>query len=109
MKTLQQLGISPAPAGFVGKKIEMEDVFDRDIVIHAFRITDSKYPKKNNDKRMDLQIEIDGAKRLVFTTSINLMNVMKQVGDENLPILTKIIKKKDTRAFEFADPSAQLQ
>jgi hypothetical protein len=106
MNTLKTLGIDAEPTGFVGKIIEMDYVFDKDIIIHRYEITESKYPKRNNDKLMNLQIEIDNDKRLLRTTSVGLMKVIKRVDENNgFPILTRIIKNKSTRAFEFTDPA----
>lgn len=107
MNTLQKLGIKNEPTGFIGKVIEIDEVFEKNIIIHRYQITESKYPKKNNDKLMNLQIEIDGGKRLLRTTSVGLMNVMKQVTDDSLPVLVRIIKNKSTKGFEFTEPMTE--
>jgi hypothetical protein len=104
MNTLQKLGIKNVPTGFLGKVIEIDEVFEKNIIIHRYEITESKYPKKNNDRLMNLQIEIEGDKRLLRTTSVGLMNVMRQVDGSNLPILTRIIKNRSTKGFEFTEP-----
>jgi hypothetical protein len=104
MNTLKKLGINTQPTGLVGKKIDMEDVFDKDIILHAYEIRDSKYPRKPGEKCIWMQIELEEKKRVCFTTSVVLMKTLEQVDREQFPIQTRIIKNNSNRSFEFTEP-----
>lgn len=97
MFNFKDLGIKPKENTFIGKKIEIDDVLNIEIIVQGFKIEDSK--KKQGTKYLTLQIEIDISKRVVFTGSKNLMDLISQVPDNKFPFKT-IIKKNDKR-LEF--------
>lgn len=104
MNTLQKLGIKTQASSLVGKRVDMDEVFDNNIIIHKYEVRDSKYPRKPGEKCMWLQIEMEGTMKVCFTTSVVLMNTLKLVEEASFPILTRIIKNKSSRSFEFAEP-----
>jgi len=86
----------------VGKRVDIEDIFDETIMIHRYNIVDSKFPKEGClNKCLHLQISIAGAYRVVFTISKGLMNLIKQVPEDGFPFETKIVKVKETKGFTF--------
>lgn len=99
MKNFSDLGIAPKSRRFVGKKIEMSEIIDEDIVVHSFRIEPSQYPNKRSDMVTKMQIELDGRKRVTWTTSKYLTQMLEAVPEDAFPIQTKIIK--DEKAFIF--------
>jgi len=74
---------------FNGDKISINDILNKKISIHRYSISESKY----NGNYLTIQIEIDNKDMVIFTGSNNLIQVIKQVKNENFPFET-IIKKK---------------
>ncbi|KMQ70332.1 hypothetical protein [Chryseobacterium koreense] len=97
MFNFKDLGIKPKESAFIGKKIDMEDILNLEVIVIGFEIKDST--KKANTKYLTLQIEVDGNKRVVFTGSKNLMDLISQIPKDKFPFKT-IIKKNDKR-LEF--------
>lgn len=71
------------------------------IIVHKFRITDSKFSKeKGNGKCLHMQISIDGKFHVVFTGSVALMDLIQQVPETvGFPFETKITK--ENKRFQF--------
>lgn len=93
----------------IGKGIDLEELFDRRIVIEKIKIEPTKFPGKNaSGMRMQMQVVINaefmdtpdadgdffkkdangkaiGTRRSVFTGSDNLMSEMKQVQSQWKP------------------------
>lgn len=83
---------------FVGDKIKMNKVINREIVVHDFRIEDSKYGN-TGDKCLHLQIEFNETKHVLFTGSKSLIEMIEQVPKSNFPFKTTIIKENDRPEF----------
>lgn len=100
MKKFNELGIQTTSTAFVGDKIKMNRVLNREIIVHDYKIEESVYQEKGNGKCLHLQIEIAGEKYVVFTGSKHLQNAITQVKRNDLPIETKIIKEaNDSYSF----------
>jgi hypothetical protein len=99
VKKFSDLGIIETNEAFVGKKIDVEEIFNMLIKVIAYKIEDSKYKEKGNGKRLFMQIEIDNVKRVVFTGSVNLQQIIQQVKKEDFPFEAKIVK--DDKRFKF--------
>lgn len=97
MFNFKDLGIKPMESAFVGKKIDVEDVLNLEIIVIGFEIKDST--KKANTKYLTLQVEIEETKRVIFTGSKNLMDLISQVPKDKFPFKTTI--KKNDRRLEF--------
>jgi hypothetical protein len=95
MKNFSELGIKPKENKFIGDKIKIDRILDNDIVVNDFEIEPSKF----EGNRLKLAIEYKEEKRIVFTGSANLMDMIGRVDKKHLPISTKIVKKEDR--FEF--------
>ncbi len=99
MKKFSELNIKSDLNNFIGEKIKISKILNREIIIQAFKIEKSKYPKNNSDKVMTLQIEFSDEKHIVFTSSNNLMNLIEKVNTDDYPFETRIVKEGEH--FEF--------
>lgn len=99
MKQFSEMGITPTIESFVGDKIKMDRILNREIIVHDYRIEESKFKEKGNGKCLYIQIEINGEKHVVFTGSAYLMHMIEKVNDDDFPFQTKIIKQDDHLEF----------
>lgn len=99
MKRFSEFDIAHNSNSMVGEKIKISKVMNREIVVHSYRIEDSKYPKNKSGKCLYLQIELDNVKWVIFTGSDVLIDQIKQIDDGDFPFLTTIIKNNEH--FEF--------
>ena len=96
-----ELGIEPPATSFVGNSIDVQEILNTPIIVHDYKIGPSKYPKTGHPDRLDLQIEIEGNKRLVWSGSNALISMAKKIPKDKLPFRTKIIKEKDSKRLIF--------
>ena len=97
MNSFKELGIAPTVKGFTGDKIKIDRILNKQIIVHEFKIEDSKFEGKG--KRLDMQIEVDGAKRIVFTSGTSLIEVIKKIPVEKFPFSTTIVKNDERLEF----------
>ena len=97
MNQFKDLGIQKPPECFTGDKISIDRLFNREINVHDYRITDSKV--KENTKYLQLQISIGETMHVVFTGSLMLMDIIKKVDKSKLPFSTRIVK--ENRRYDF--------
>lgn len=83
----------------IGDKIKIEKILNREIVVSRHKIEESKFPKNKSGKCLHLQIEIGGAKNVVFTGSDVLINQISQITEDNFPFVTTIVKSGDHYEF----------
>lgn len=100
MISFKELGIKPKVQAFEGDKIKIERILNKPIIVEAFKIGDSNFKDKGSGKLLTLQIIVDNAKRVLFTGSVNLMEMVEQVPQDKFPFQTTIIKDNDR--FEFS-------
>jgi RNA-directed DNA polymerase len=93
------LGIKPQNKAFEGEKMKIERAINKTITVHEYRIVPSKFPEKGNGKRLDMQIAIDGVKRVVWTGSNTLMEMITQVPQSAFPFEAQIVKENDRYEF----------
>jgi hypothetical protein len=99
MRQFKEMGITAERKSFVGDKIKLERLLNREIIIHDFEIKESKIKDKGTGKCLYLQIEIKNEKHVVFSGSAYLMDMITQVPDNGFPFETTIVKINDH--FEF--------
>lgn len=99
MKSFKEFGIKSVSQSLQGDKIKMDRILNREIVIHDYRIEDSKFNQQRGSKCLYIQISISGTKHVVFTGSINLMECIQQVPKEDFPFITTIVKENDRYEF----------
>ena len=71
--------------------MRLADVLGKPIVVLAYQIMNSKFDD-NNGKCMNLQIEMDGEKRILFTGSQVLQDLTQKYADM-IPFETTIIRQ----------------
>ena len=97
MFSFRDFNIKPKENIFTGKKIDVDDILNVEIIVHSFKIQDST--KKQGTKYLTLQIEIENNKRIVFTGSKNLMDIIIQVPEDKFPFKTTV--RKNDKRLEF--------
>ncbi|MFT3704676.1 MAG: hypothetical protein QM802_20090 [Agriterribacter sp.] len=98
MKQFKDLGIKSITQNFIGDKIKISRLINREIVVHDYRVEQSKYDK-GNGKCLHLQIEVDNSKHVVFTGSSVLMDTIQKVPKTELPFKTTIVKENEHYEF----------
>jgi len=82
--------------GFEGNKIKMLKILNREIIVHHFKIEDSKcFKDKGSGKCLQLQISINNEKHVVFTSSIGLIEAIKQIPENGFPFTATIIEENE--------------
>ena len=99
MNEFKNFNIKPETKSFEGDKIKIYQVLDRLITVLIFKIENSKYTEKGNGKCLYIQIEHDGKKRVVFTGSGILMDMIQKVPKESFPFTTTI--KEENKMLQF--------
>lgn len=82
--------------GFVGNKIPITDLLNKDIIVKAYRIISSKVAQDKDC--LQLQIEFESEPRVTFTNSIVLIKQAKEYESE-MPFSAKIIKNGNYYTF----------
>ena len=100
MKKFARFNIQAATQAFEGDRIKIDRVFNKLIVVEAFEIRDSKFKDKGNGKYLLMQVYVDNTKRVVWTGSIHLMEIIQKIEKKDFPFETTIIKNNNDR-YEF--------
>jgi hypothetical protein len=89
MNNFKDFGIKPKVSNqFVGDKISLNRLVNVEIVVHDFKIEESKH--KPGTQCLTMQIEKAGEKRVVFSGSKGLISQITQVPKQNFPFKTVI-------------------
>ena len=96
MKQFGEFNIEKKVDHFVGEKIPMKKVINKEIIVHSYLIKPSI--KKENAQCLHLQVEVDGVKRVIFTGSPILQQQIKQVPKDGFPFKTTVL---DNDHYEF--------
>jgi hypothetical protein len=99
MKNFKDLGIIIPEPTMKGPKISIHEVLNTEVTVLNFVITDSKYSEKGNGKCLNLQLEVDKIKRVLFSGSGVLMDTIQKIPANSFPFVTKIVKRNER--FEF--------
>jgi len=99
MKKFSDLGIKPNSNRLVGDKIKILKVLNQEIIVHGFKMNESKFKNSNSEKCLSIQIELKGEKYVLFTGSKILAELIQQVEKEQFPFITSISKEGET--FQF--------
>lgn len=99
MKKFSELNIKPDSNRLVGDKIKMLKVLNQEIIVHGFKLKESKFKNSNSDKCLFIQIELKGEKYVLFTGSKVLAESIQQVQKDHFPFITNISKEGET--FQF--------
>lgn len=82
-----------------GEKLKIEDVIGKEIIITGYRITKSKYQKRDAEECLKLQFAINSTTYVLFTGSNVLIEQIKKYQD-HIPFCT-IIQSVD-KFFTFS-------
>lgn len=100
MEKFSDFGIKPELKSFSGDKIKISKVLNKEIVIHDFKIEDSKLSElKGNGKCLHLSLEYSGNKHVLFTGSTVLQDMILKVDRTKLPFTTTIIEQDERYEF----------
>jgi hypothetical protein len=100
MKTFSQFNIHAPSRGFEGDKIKITRILNQLIVVHDYKIDDSKHFKeKGSGKCLQLQISFKNEKHVVFTAATGLIEVVAQIPKDGFPFTTTIIEENDRYLF----------
>ena len=99
LKKFSELGIKVESKKFVGEKVRLGKFLNVEIMVHDYKIEDSKYPKKNGDKCLHLQISVEGKKYVSFSIAKGLMQTIELIPKKEFPFSTKITNENDVYEF----------
>ena len=100
MNNFSQFNIKATSKGFEGDKIKMSKILNRQIIVHGFRIEESKmFNDRGSGKCLHMQISVNDEKHIIFTGSSGLIDAIQQVPFDGFPFTTIIIK--DNERFSF--------
>lgn len=94
-KKFSDFGIKPTLTHFVGDKMKISKILNREIQILDFSLQPSNY----NGTRMTLQFELNGEKHILFTGSTVLMEMIEKVPKTEFPFLTTIVQEGEHYEF----------
>ena len=100
MNSFSQFGIKAVTKGFEGEKIKISKIINREIVVHDFKIEDSKvFKERGSRKCLHLQISFKEEMHVVFTSSSCLIDAISQVPESGFPFKTTIIQENERFIF----------
>jgi hypothetical protein len=102
MNRFSQFNIKAPSKGFEGSKIKMARILNREVVVHDYKIEDSKvkaFIEKGSGKCLHLQISLDSEMHVVFTSATGLVETIQQVPKNQFPFTTTIIEENDRYKF----------
>lgn len=99
MIEFKELGIKPSVKQFEGEKIVISRILNKKIIICDYIIDNSKFQEKGNGKCLKMQIIVDNFKRIIFTGSAYLQEMIDQVPKDKFPFQTTIINDNDSYQF----------
>ena len=100
MNSFSQFNIKTNIKGFEGDKIKIAKVLNRQIVVHDFKIEDSKVFKDHGSgKCLQLQISIKDEKHVLFTGSGCLIDMIQKIPQDGFPFSATIIAENERYIF----------
>lgn len=95
MKKFLELGINLTNDSFIGDKIKIDKIINKEIIIHDYKITESKF----KNKCLTLQIELNSEKKVIFTGAKLLIQGIEQVDKSDLPFACTIVSENQMYQF----------
>ena len=90
----QDLNIpTPERKNFIGEKISIAKIINKEVEITAFKIEVSK--KYEGGRCLTLQLKYAGENRVLFTGAQFLIKQIEKVQQNQLPIIAKVVKQED--------------
>lgn len=79
----------------LGRKVKLDEILGKEVAVTNYRLTKSKYGEK---QCLSLQLEFDGIKCVLFTSSTVLIRQIEKY-KSNIPFLTAIQKINNFYSF----------
>lgn len=98
MNNFKDFGIEPTTKSMSGDKIKIQKILNKEIEVIEYIIKASNYDK-GNGKCLHLQFKLGENLHILFTGSVNLMEMIERVPKDKFPFKTTIIRENDR--FEF--------
>lgn len=89
MKNFSDFNIKAERSAFTGDKIRQKDIINRPILVEKFVIEPSKFEGK--DERLKLQLTVNESKRIHFSGSAFLKEMIQKVPLDGFPFKTTIV------------------
>lgn len=102
MNRFSQFDIKQTSKSFQGDKVKMERILNREIVIHAFKIEETKvktFQERGSGKCLHIQISYNNEMHVLFTSASGLIETIQQVPEDKFPFITTIIKENERFKF----------
>ena len=100
MNDFAQFNITVTSKRFEGDKVKMSKILNKKIVVHDFKIADSKaFPDRGSGKCLHLQISFNDEKHIVFTSASALIEVIQQIPEKGFPFSTTIVEENERFKF----------
>ena len=102
MNRFSQFNIKAPERGFIGDKVKVDKILNREIVVHSYKIEESKvkaFQERGSGKCLHLQISFNNEMHIMFTSSSGLIETIRQIPDDKFPFLTTIIKEDERLKF----------
>ena len=96
MKNFSDLNIKISDDIFIGNKIKINRILNKEIIVSKFKIEKSKCFK---GECLTLQISFEDDKHIIFTSGVALIEAMRQIPENEIPFKTKIIKQNERYLF----------
>ena len=97
MKNFKDLGITNEYKGFIGDKKKMNQIINREIIVHDYAIKPST--QKPGENCLHLQFELGNSKHVAFTGSKPLMDNIRKIPPSEFPFVTTIVREKEWYEF----------
>lgn len=88
MKQFKDFGIVADVKAFNGDKIKVSKILNKEVLVERYKIEPST--KFEGKDRLCLQLMVDGEKRIAFSSSDTLMNMIRKVPESHFPFHTTI-------------------
>ena len=84
-----------------GRKVEIDRILNKEIIITGFRIGASKFKENGNDKyeRIQFKYEKESEETFVFFTGSEVLRNQLKEYETHIPFITKVLKKNRYYAF----------
>lgn len=95
MIKFSELGIKPVVNHFTGDKVKLSKILNKEIIVTDFNVKPSQF----KGSVLQLQIEIDSKKHVVFTGSTVLIDQIDKVPKASFPFKTTIVEENEHYEF----------
>ena len=102
MKNFSEMNIVININKFVGDKIKIKKIIGKEIIVHDFKLNDSKIYKNNNDSYKEclcLQLEYNSEKHILFSSASTLIDAIKMINKNDFPFKTTIMEINERYMF----------